>query len=107
MAIKLILEVFNSKRDLNGNRYWAFVLTDAASGKKVAGSLGAAMDGGAQHIAGHLGYEWDAIHENTMEMPKREFQAMTKGWPYLPSPQAVREAFKALRVKFPKDKRRW
>lgn len=106
MGIKLILEIFNSKRDLNGNTYWAFVLTDVASGKKVYSALGGSARGNAEYYVGQLGYDWDEIHVIGTEMGKREFYRMVNDWPYISKPGDLIAAFKAQGVKIGKPKKR-
>jgi hypothetical protein len=80
-----ILEIFNSRRDSNGNCYWAFTYTDVATGKTVSANI----SGGESNISGirrHLNPEvegWDrSIKYSTTELPIREFNRLKKDWPY-------------------------
>lgn len=82
--IKGILEAINSKRDRNGNCYWALRYTDTATGKTVEGTV----CGGESNIRGIMyqmnGKSWEPrnIHFATQELMIREFNRLTKNWPY-------------------------
>lgn len=79
------LEALHSKRDINGNTYWALRFTDYATGRTVCGRI----SGGESNInAIRMGWtvpgEWDRSIEWVIhELPIREFQRTTKDWPYL------------------------
>ena len=106
MSVKMILEVYNSKRDLNGNTYWAFVLTDVASGAKVYSALGGSARGNAEIIVRQLGYDWEEMHYTSQELGKRDFNNMTRDWPYISNAAGLIAAFKAQGVKVGKKKRK-
>jgi hypothetical protein len=79
------LRVLNSKLDRNGNTYWAFEFIDHVTGKSCAGALGGSARGNADSI--RFGYstpgEWDSsIRTEYVEMGKRDFDRLTKDYPY-------------------------
>jgi hypothetical protein len=82
--IKWILEIINSKRDLNGNCYWAFVAVETATGKQCVGSI----SGGESNILAARRYlpgvtePSSNVRYSCAEMPIREFNRRVKGWPY-------------------------
>jgi hypothetical protein len=81
MRIRAILECVNSVRDLNGNRYWGFNYTDTDTGKQVSGTI----SGGESNITmitRALRHEWENVYYVRRELPKREFQRLTKSWNY-------------------------
>ena len=84
--IRLIAEGFNSKTDRNGNRYWAFRLTNTQTGAVLKGKLGAAMDGTFSYAISQalraLGWEWDDVRFTETAMGSREFGKLVKSWPY-------------------------
>ncbi len=85
MPIKAILEAIYSKRDRNGNCYWAFKYTDTATGKQIVGTI----SGGESNIAAIrrvMGLDFDTCHYSVTEMPIREFNRLTKTWAYAGCP---------------------
>src|SRR5258706_15420405 len=77
MPIKVILESLYSKRDRNGNCYWAFRYTDTATGKQVVGNI----SGGESNIRSMLrplGLDSETVHSTITEIPIREFNRLTK-----------------------------
>lgn len=79
--IKAILESIYSKRDRNGNCYWAFRYTDTATGKQVTGNI----SGGESNIRSMLrplGLDSETTYSTIIEMPIREFNKLTKPWGY-------------------------
>lgn len=87
-AYTATLNAYNSRRDFAGNCYWAFTFTDHATGKVVRGTI----SGGESNIKGiTFGWseknEWDrSIAYNHEELKIREFNRLTKGWPYAGCP---------------------
>ena len=87
MPIKAILESLYSKRDRNGNTYWAFRWTDVITGTKVVGTV----SGGESNIScivREMGLDWESCHYTLTEMPIREFNRLTKEWKYAGCPPA-------------------
>ena len=81
MPIKAILESLYSKRDRNGNCYWAFRYTDTATGKQVVGNI----SGGESNIRSMLrplGLDSENAYQTITEIPIREFNRLTKPWGY-------------------------
>lgn len=79
-----LLKIINSKTDLNGNRYWSFQYTDFATEKNVE----AANCGGESNI-NHILFNWNGDNDYCrtimvarLELSIREYNRMTKGWPY-------------------------
>lgn len=80
-----ILECLNSRADRYGNRYFAFRYTDCASGRTVEGTI----SGGESNISSIPYYLHGQSHEprdifrpQNDELPIREFNRLTKNWPY-------------------------
>lgn len=71
--VKYILEILNSKRDINGNRYWAFTVINA-SGGMIHGTTNC-----EENLLIALGKD---SHVFNLEFPKLGFKHMTKDWPY-------------------------
>jgi len=84
-AIEGHLQILNSKADIYGNRYWAFVYTDNASGNQVKGLI----SGGESNID-CIRHDWNGkntgwnrgIVVSREEMKIREFNRHTKKWRY-------------------------
>jgi hypothetical protein len=79
--IQAILECFNSKRDRNGNCYWAFRWTDTQTGESVAGQV----SGGESNVGSimyGMGLTCETCHHTRTEMGIRDFNRMVKTWPY-------------------------
>jgi len=92
-VIDKALTIYNSKADSSGNRYWAFSFQDLITGKSVEGTI----SGGESNIkAVTLGWsekdEWDrTIKIDCQELGIRQFNRMTKTWPYAGChPDAIR-----------------
>lgn len=74
---------YSSRRDIYGNKYWAFVFT-SNEGKEVCGKI----NGGRGNIYAvrmvlNGGGEWDkGIHFHENELKIREFNNLVKNWPY-------------------------
>ena len=81
MSIKAILEALYSKRDRNGNCYWAFRYTDTASGKQVCGQVSGG-ESNVRSLLRPLGIDYLETHFTVTELPIREFFRMTKPWAY-------------------------
>ena len=77
-SIKAILTVINSRGDMYGNRYWAMYLT-RADGKLLGFGSGYAPNLSWRDTQ-KLGW-----HVENHELPIREFNRRTKGWPYIGS----------------------
>jgi hypothetical protein len=79
-----LLKAINSKGDIYGNRYWAFIFMDFKTGKQVAGTI----SGGDSNIYAILRYwnvtnDWDrSILFEREELPIREFNKLTKDYEY-------------------------
>ncbi len=84
--IKALLEVIYSKRDMYGNCYWAGQLTETSTGKVVSFTI----SGGEGNITGAASvlYGFGSQAWTTMEtmLPIREFNRLTKKWPYFGCP---------------------
>ena len=79
--IKAILTCYNSKCDLNGNRYWAFSWVATKSGKQANGQV----SGGESNISAivhSMGLDWSEVYYTRQELGKREFRALTGAWDY-------------------------
>lgn len=83
-AITGILECLNSKRDRAGNCYFAFVYTDNATGKSVRGTVCGGESNVRQIMYELNGGSWEprTVHYTASELPIREFERLTKGWPH-------------------------
>lgn len=83
MKLTATLNIFNSKRDLNGNCYWAFEFVDHETGVKVQGT------GDTESNVSSITWEWSEPREwcrsimvNRQELGIREFNRLTKHWEY-------------------------
>ena len=76
------LEALYSRRDRNGNTYWALRYTCHASGRSVHGTI----SGGESNIFCASQYldapEYGRTLQRTQDFPIREFNRLTKGWEY-------------------------
>jgi hypothetical protein len=70
----MLLTIYNSKTDRNGNRYWAFQLTN--HGKLISNGNVSANNFNTRDLR-ELGIEY-----TYQELPIREFNRMTKDWAY-------------------------
>lgn len=71
--IKLILDHKFSKRDINGNCYWATTVTSTRTGKEFTFST--------PHYSnseGLVDLDWNKMHSTTEELPIREFNRFCK-----------------------------
>lgn len=82
--IEHIITAIHSKRDRNGNVYWAFRYTEVETGKQVE----ATHSGGEGNLRG-ISYKMNGgnfeprnTYFDVVEMPIREFDRLTKAWPY-------------------------
>lgn len=77
---------FNSKPDRAGGRYWAFRFVDHATGRSVKGTIGrSTSDSNIYAILRHWDKpdDWDrGIQFVRIEKGIRDFNEMTKDWPY-------------------------
>lgn len=85
MKIKSTLEAFYSARDVYGNCYWAMRYTDHKTGRVVEGTV----TSGESNIYGILretdaavkANDWDrSVLFRCTELPKREFNKLTRSW---------------------------
>ena len=78
-----LLICFNSKHDINGNRYWAWRYIDFATGKVVE-SMGESESNirGIMYELNNKDWEPRNVLYVTKEMGKREFKRMTKSFTY-------------------------
>lgn len=75
------LHIIHSKRDLNGNVYWAFVYEDTETGKSVTGRI----SGGESNILAarfNLVEDSNSIRYTSTELKIREFNRTVKEYPY-------------------------
>jgi hypothetical protein len=79
MQIKAILEALYSKRDRNGNCYWAFRYTDSESGKQVCGTVSGG-ESNVRSLAYGMGFQSGEFYFTVSESPIREFNRLTKSW---------------------------
>ena len=89
---KGLLKAINSKGDIYGNRYWAFIFVDFKTGKQVA----AKISGGESNIYAVLRYwnvpdDWDrSILFEQEELSIQVFDKTTKDYVYAGcSPQEI------------------
>ena len=86
MNIVAILEKIYSKRDSNGNVYWSFRFTDCATNRYVHGIISGGegnLNGIRRHWPNANMDDWnDGIYSHCTEMSIREFNRLTKDWPY-------------------------
>jgi hypothetical protein len=80
-VIKAIIEALYSRRDRNGNCYFAFRYVDVATGKTVSGSISGG-ESNIRAIGRAMGFESNEFHFNCHELPIREFNRVTKTWAY-------------------------
>jgi len=94
---------YNSKRDINGNCYWAARITRTRDGKSIElktphySNLNSAMKD-------FTGGEWGRFYETTRELSIRDFNGMTKSWPYFGCTSI--DIVPAIKKAFRKDNRR-
>lgn len=70
----MLVKLLNSKRDRNGNRYWAVSVSDLGNILHCYVLPTNCVSESACHA---LGYEFVRI-----ELSKREFSRLTKDWPH-------------------------
>ncbi len=79
--------IYTSKRDMYGNAYGAVEVTDLKREKTARGNIGSAWQN-ARSIYRHWDVPGDfdrSLIFYEKELPIREFNALTKGWPYIGS----------------------
>jgi hypothetical protein len=79
--IKAILQCYNAKADINGNRYWAFRWINTRTGREVVGT-DCGGESNVSAIVRAMGLDWSTCRYERREMGIREFNRMTKGWAY-------------------------
>jgi hypothetical protein len=90
--IKLIVDVYNSRIDRNGNTYWAFGLRDTQTGKSLAFKEGGSGSNATYWLSHELDYEWEDLHTTEHELPVRQFERMVKTWPYAHNASMILDA---------------
>ncbi len=80
MKIKATLEIINSKADIYGNRYFAFVWTDNETGKSVTADLASSDNVRLSYYS--MGLTSPELNTVQTEMPIRQFNRFVKGLPY-------------------------
>lgn len=80
--IKIIAEIINSKPDQNGNRYFSAIITDPDTSKIAKGIVAGGENNITSALWEYCGYESQYYYTRT-ELPIREYQRLTKNWPYL------------------------
>lgn len=70
----MLLTIYNSKRDVNGNTYWAFQLT--CLGKILVNGTVASNNFNTMDLSKN------GIEYVYQELPVREFKQLTKDWQY-------------------------
>lgn len=79
------VNIYNSRCDVNGNRYWAFTFTDNRSGVTVSAMAdhGSNVETIARAYNHKTKGDWDrGIAFHSQELPIRQFDRMVKGWNY-------------------------
>ena len=76
------IDILNSKTDLNGNRYFAAVITRNLNGAIALGLIdhGSNLRSAIRDMSGG---EWGHFTYSEIEMPIREFNRRVKNWQYL------------------------
>ncbi len=89
MATKAILEIYNSKTDINGNRYFAFMFEWCETGEYVyATSTGGASN--IEQISRYMGLDVNEVHRYNIELGIREFNSFVKQFEHAGSqPQEI------------------
>ena len=83
MTIKATVHIINSRRDQYGNTYWAATYTDTETGK----SYSFTVNGGESNLtyslraSTGLNLPHGSYVVTSSELPIREFNRTTKGWP--------------------------
>lgn len=78
------LTCINSRADIYGNRYFAFTYFDAETGKEARGTVCGGESNVRQIMFEMNGGSWEprSISFAAYELPIREFNRLTKGWPH-------------------------
>jgi len=81
MKIKWIVATVNSKRDINGNCYWAAFYTNTLTGKSVW--FAANCQSNAESVGLALAGEWAGVYTTTSELSIRDWKCKFQNLPYL------------------------
>jgi hypothetical protein len=77
MKIKYVIELFVSKRDVNGNKYYAFNMWNTETGQRLCGTID--NDRAPENAIWHKASEPGEILKFQQELNKKEFKFRTKG----------------------------
>jgi hypothetical protein len=97
-VIRLIIHVYSSERDVNGNCYHSASVTDTETGASARfRNIGGAsnMDGIGQLLG--IPYGYPCVYTVREQLPKRRYQRLTKYWAYIAN-HANQAAADALRA---------
>lgn len=85
MTLTATLQALHSKRDRNGNVYWALRFIDHSTGREIVGTV----SGRESNVYGILRVwnpaldDWDrSIRYEVLELSIREFNRTVKDWPH-------------------------
>jgi hypothetical protein len=84
-ALLAVIDCVSSLRDRAGNCYFAFTFTNCETGKGYSGTVSGGESNVKQIIFELCGQSWtgaDAYHFTWNALPIRQYERMTKGWPY-------------------------
>lgn len=76
------MTILNSRADIYGNRYFSMLVTRTEDGAQARGTI----SGGESNCTialNKLSGGWDSYTYAREELPIREYNRLTKGWPYL------------------------
>ncbi len=88
--IKLILTTYTSERDRNGNCYHSGVVRSTVTGERVKFR----ETGGRENLpqfARRAGLEWEDLNYEAVTLPIREYNRLTKAWPYRSTEDTIAE----------------
>jgi hypothetical protein len=74
--------IYNSKIDLNGNTYWALVITRLSDGKEAFGHIAGGESNCTWALKQMANDDWNQFFYNRSELSIREFNRLTKNWQY-------------------------
>jgi hypothetical protein len=112
--IQLIVDVYNSRIDRNGNTYWAVAITDTRDrNRHIVFSEGVAGSNAISWLR-EMGFDWDELHSTEHELSIRQFERMTGQWPQVWKIEMLTEMMAAegmplgdyTRAKIPSSRRR-